>query len=185
MAEPATQSYRWSRETYARAVEAGIFGAGDLIELIEGELLTMTPQGSRHAAVATRVAARLGQAFGSGCHVRTQMPLAAGADSEPEPDVAIVDGSDFDYLEAHPATALLVVEVADDSLGRDRSVKQRLYARCGIPEYWIVALPVARLEVYRDPVDDGYRTVQSFGAGETVAPLARPAAAIFVADLLP
>ena len=144
MADPATRSYRWSREVYDRAVEAGIFGPGDLIELIEGELLTMTPQGSRHAAVATRVAARLGGVFGSGCHVRTQMPLAAGAESEPEPDVAVVDGSDFDYLDAHPATALLVVEVSDDSLGRDRSVKQRLYARCDIPEYWIVAIPEAR-----------------------------------------
>ncbi len=78
-----------------------------------------------------------------------------------------------------------MVEVSDDSLGRDRSVKQRPYARCGIPEYWIVALPDARLEIYRDPAGDGYRTVLSLGAGETVAPLARPAAAIAVADLLP
>ena len=185
MADPATRSYRWSREVYDRAVEAGIFGPGDLIELIEGELLTMTPQGSRHAAVATRVAARLGGVFGSGCHVRTQMPLAAGAESEPEPDVAVVDGSDFDYLDAHPATALLVVEVSDDSLGRDRSVKQRLYARCDIPEYWIVAIPEACLEVHRNPTGDGYRTVRSFRAGESVAPLARPAATIAVADLLP
>ncbi len=185
MVDAAIRSYRWSREAYDRAVEAGTFGDGDRIELIEGELVTMTPQGSRHAAVATRVATRLAAAFGSECHVRTQMPLAAGADSELEPDVAVVEGSDFDYLEAHPATARLVVEVSDDSVGRDRSVKQRLYARCGIPEYWIVALLDARLEVYRDPVGDGYRTVQSLGAGEAVAPLARPAAAIAVADLLP
>ena len=90
MADPATRSYRWSREIYDRAVQAGIFGPGDRVELIDGEILTMTPQGSRHAAVATRAAGLLGRAFGSGCHVRTRMPLAAGGDSEPEPAVAVV-----------------------------------------------------------------------------------------------
>ena len=185
MADVATRSYRWTREVYDRAVEAGIFGAGDRIELIDGEIVTMTPQGSRHAAVATRVAARLAAAFGARCHVRTQMPLAAGADSEPEPDVAVVEGNDFDYLDAHPATALLVVEVSDDSLRHDRSAKQRLYARCGIPEYWIVAIPDARLEVYRDPAGDSYRTMRPLRAGDTVAPLDQPAATIAVADLLP
>ena len=185
MSDPATRTYRWSRETYDRAVEAGIFGPGDRLELIDGEILTMTPQGSRPAAVATRAAGLLGRAFGSGCHVRTRMPLAAGGDSEPEPDVAVVECNEFDYLHAHPTTALLVVEVSDDSLTHDRTIKQRLYLRCGIPEYWIVALPEARVEVYRDPAGDAYRTVRSLCAGETVAPLARPDATIVVADLLP
>ena len=185
MADPATRSYRWSREAYDRAVQAGIFGPGDRIELIDGEILTMTPQGSRHAAVAARAAARLARAFGGGCHVRTRMPLAAGGHSEPEPDVAVVEGDEFDYLDAHPATALLVVEVSDDSLTRDRTIKQRLYARCGIPEYWIIAIPDARLEVHRDPTGDAYRSVRSLRAGDTVAPLARPNATIAVADLLP
>ena len=185
MADPATRSYRWSRETYDRAVEAGIFGPGDRIELIDGDILTMAPQGSRHAAVTTRAAARLARAFDSGCHVRTRMPLAAAGDSEPEPDVAIVAGDEFDYLDAHPATALLVVEVSDDSLTRARTIKQRLYAQCGIPEYWIVAIPDARVEVHRDPTGDAYRSVRSLRASETVAPLARPDATIAVADLLP
>lgn len=105
MADPATPTCRWSRETYDRAVEAGIFGPGDRVELIDGEILTLTPQGSRHAAVATRAAGLLARAFGSGCHVRTRMPLATGGDSEPEPDVAVVEGDEFDYLDAHPATA--------------------------------------------------------------------------------
>ena len=126
------------------------------------------------------------RAFGSGCHVRIQMPLAAGGDSEPEPDVAVVEGDEFDYLDAHPATALLVVEVSDDSLTRDRTIKQRLYARGGIPEYWVVAIPPKlRLDVYRDPVGDAYRTIRSLRTGETVAPLARADATIAVADLLP
>ena len=76
-------------------------------------------------------------------------------------------------------------EVAHESLRYDRTVKQHLYARCGIPEYWILALPEARLEVYRDPAEDGYRSVTSHGAGDTVAPLARPDAQVVVDDLLP
>ena len=113
------------------------------------------------------------------------MPLAASGDSEPEPDLAVVPGDALDYLDAHPSGALLVVEVSDDSLHRDRTVKQRLYARCGIPEYRIVALPDARLEVYRRPAGDGYRDAGFLRAGETIAPLAAPAEAIPVADLLP
>ena len=179
------ETYRWSREVYDRAVEAGVFGPEDRVELIEGELLTMAPQGSRHAAVATRVGALLARVFGDRGHVRTQMPLAADDDSEPEPDLAVVPGDALDYLDAHPAAALLIVEVADDSLRRDRSVKKRLYARCGIPEYWIVSLPDACLEVYRRPVGDAYRDAAALPAGETVAPLAAPSAVIPVSDLLP
>lgn len=115
--------------------------------------------------------------------VRIQSPLAAGDDSEP--DAAVVDGGIRDHRDAHPATALLVVEVADGSLRRDRTVKQRVYARCGIPEYWLVAIPDKRVEVYRDPAGDGYRTVSMHRCGDTVAPLARPAAAMAVNDLLP
>ena len=179
------EAYRWSRDVYDRAVAAGVFGPEDRIELIDGALLTMTPQGSRHAAIATRVGEALTRTLGRHGHVRTQMPLAASGDSEPEPDLAVVPGDALDYLDAHPSGALLVVEVSDDSLHRDRTLKQRLYARCGIPEYWIVALPDARLEVYRRPAGDGYRDAVFLLAGETIAPLAAPTEAIPVADLLP
>ena len=89
------------------------------------------------------------------------------------------------YRDTHPTSAVLVVEVSHDSLRHDRTVKQRLYARCGIPEYWILALPEARLEVYREPGGDAYTSMTSHGAGDKVAPLARPGAKIAVADLLP
>ena len=145
----------------------------------------MTAQGSRHAAIVDRAGEVLRGVFGDGCRVRMQCPLAMGDDSEPEPDLAVVPGRALDYVDAHPTTALLVVEVSDDSLRRDRTVKQRLYARHGIPEYWIIALPEERVEVYREPSDAGYRTVFMRRAGETLTPLARPAETIAVSDLLP
>ena len=178
-------TFRWTRERYDRAVEAGVFGPDDRIELIEGQLLAMNPQGSRHAAIVGQAGDVLRDVFGADCSIRTQCPLAAGDDSEPEPDIAVVPGRARNYLDAHPTSALLVVEVSDESLRRDRITKRRLYARHGIPEYWILALPDARLEVYRDPTPDGYRTVLIRRAGETIAPLARPATTIAVADLLP
>ena len=140
-------TYRWTREAYDRAVEAGVFGPDDRLELIDGQLLAMTPQGSRHAAIVDLTGDVLREVFGADHRVRMQCPLVAGDDSEPEPDLAVVPGSARDYLDAHPTGALLVVEVSDDSLRRDRLIKQRLYARHGIPEYWILALPDACLEV--------------------------------------
>ena len=94
-------------------------------------------------------------------------------------------GTIRDYGEAHPTEAVLVVEVSHESLRYDRTVKQRLYARCGIPEYWILALPESRLEVYRDPTGDAYQSVTTHAAGDKVAPLARPDVRIAVDDLLP
>ena len=185
MEPAATNRYRWSRAAYDRAAEAGVFNPDARLELIDGELLVMTPQGSRHATACALAADALRAAFGAGYYVRMQLPLAAGDDSEPEPDVAVVEGGIRDYLDAHPANAVLVVEVSDASLDHDRTAKQRLYARCGVPEYWIVALPDARLETYRDPAADGYRTVAIRRSGQTATPLARPGAAVAIDDLLP
>ena len=155
------------------------------LELINGDLQAMTPEGSRHTTAIDLVADYLGRAFGSGFHVRIQHPLAVDDYSEPEPDVAVVSGGIRDYRNAHPRSAALVVEVSDHSLQHDRTVKQRLYARCGIPEYWILALPNARLEIYRDPGEDGYDSVAIHGSGASVSPLGRPEALVVVDELLP
>ena len=177
--------YRLSRVEYDRAVVAGAFEPDAKLELIDGNLHAMTPEGTAHTTGMHLVADCLRQEFGSGFFVRIQNALAVDEYSEPEPDVAVVTGTVRDYRHAHPTSAVLVVEVSDESLQHDRTVKQRLYARAGIPEYWILAIPDARLEVYRDPDEDGYRSATRHAAGESVAPLARPDARIAVDDLLP
>ena len=177
--------YRLSRTEYDRAVEAGAFQPEAKLELIDGNLRAMTPEGTAHTTGMHLVADWLRHAFGEGFFVRIQNPLAIDEYSEPEPDVAVVTGTVRDYRHAHPASAVLIVEISHESLQYDRTVKQRLYARCGIPEYWILALPEARLEVYRHPTGDRYQNVTSLAAGDHVAPLARPEARIPVDDLLP
>ena len=177
--------YRLSRVEYDRAVEAGAFEPEAKLELIDGNLHAMTPEGTAHTTGMHLIADCLRQVFGSGFFVRIQNPLAVDDYSEPEPDVAVVTGTVRDYRYAHPTSATLVVEISDESLRHDRTFKRRLYARCGIPEYWILALPEARLEIYRDPTGDSYQSLTHHGAGDRVAPLARPDAQIVVDDLLP
>ncbi len=186
------QVRHWTRDEYIRMAEAGVFAPGERVELIEGEIIAMTPQKSPHAASVRLVQETLRGLFGPGFDVRPQLPLSLGPDSEPEPDVAVVRGNPRDYVQEHPTTAVLVVEVADTTLDFDRGRKAGLYARAVIPEYWIVNLPDRTLEVYRDPgplpdrpAEHGYRSVRRIGPADSVAPLASPAARVRVADLLP
>ena len=105
--------------------------------------------------------------------------------SEPEPDVAVVTGAARDYRDAHPTTALLIVEVADSSLDFDRGRKLALYARNGIEDYWILDVQAESLEVHREPRGDHYRQRQVLGTGDRIAPLHAANTPISVADLLP
>jgi Uma2 family endonuclease len=192
MKSPVVRTRRWTRLEYERMIEADILGPDDRIELLEGRLVVREPQHSPHAT-ATRLAQEaLGAAFGQGWDVRAGLPLALGPSSEPEPDVSVVRGSPRDFRDAHPTSAVLVVEVAQTSLRLDRTGKAHVYAKAGVPDYWIVNLLTGVLEVYRDPVAIDperrrweYRMVRSLGPGESISPLAAPHASIAVADLLP
>jgi Uma2 family endonuclease len=186
------QVKRWTREAYDRMIVAGIFAPGERVELIDGEIIEMSPQKSPHSTAISLTADTLRVAFGAGHHVRVQMPLALDPHSEPEPDVAVVLGSPRNYRDAHPSSALLVVEVTDSTLAYDREQKGSLYARAGIADYWVLNLGGRRLEVYRDPVPSpearygwSYRTVQHHSADDYVSPIAAPQTRIAVADLLP
>lgn len=179
--------WRLTRGEYYRLGELGFFD-GKRVELLNGEVIEMSPVGSPHTMSTSLVAQALGAAFGPGYYVRTRQPLRISG-SEPEPDVAVVAGGPRDYPE-HPATALLVVEVADTSLTLDLTGKAELYATAGIAEYWVIDLGARTLHVLRDPHPIGvgghrYFAVRVLAEADTVAPLAAPQSAIRVADLLP
>lgn len=165
--------------------EAGILRPEDRVELIDGEILTMSPQRSPHAVAVRLAQEALRAAFGSGFDVRPQLPLTLGEATEPEPDLAVVAGEPRDYRNAHPTTALLVVEVAESSLAFDRSVKSRLYAGAGIPEYWIVDLAGGAVEVLRSPGGGEYRKREVLHPKASIAPEASPDSPVPVSDLLP
>ena len=108
--------------------------------------------------------------------------MALASDSEPEPDLSVVPGNPMDYWDAHPATALLLVEVSDTTLEHDRRRKGSLYARANIQDYWIVNIIDRCVEVYREPHEGVYRSCQQCFPGADLSPLSAPKARISVAD---
>jgi Uma2 family endonuclease len=149
--DPPLRTRRWTRSEYDRLIRYGVFGEDEHVELLDGHLVVREPQGSRHSAAVVALQQALARAFGAGFHVRPQLPIALDDSSEPEPDAVVVQGAPWDYASRHPATPLLLVEIAETSLAIDRSYKGSLYARARIADYWIVNLAESFLEVYREP----------------------------------
>ena len=192
MSTSAPQVRRWMRDEYRKMAEYGLFAPEERVELIEGDIVEMSPKRSSHSTSTTLAGDALRLAFGRGYTVRIQEPLALGPTSEPEPDVAVVRGMARDYRDEHPSSALLIVEVAESSLTYDRTTKASLYAKSGVMDYWVVNLQDNQVEVYRDPVQRvdqpfgyGYSTAAIYKSSETIAPLAAPDKIIAVNDLLP
>ncbi len=186
--------YLWTRDKYEQATALGLLGPEDHVELIEGEIVQKMPQNNPHQSAIGAMQEALGTAFPTGHWVRIQMPLALGGRSMPEPDLAVVVGGWREYRQGAPTaeTTRLVVEVADSTLPSDRATKASLYARSGIPEYWIVNLNDRVLEVHRQPgpiadalLGHGYLDLRHLSGAETVSPLAAPGMTIAVSDLLP
>ena len=165
-------------------IDAGIVGEDDHVELLEGAIVEVSPEGERHARVIERLTRALVRALGEEFKVRPQLPLTL-VDSEPEPDIAVVRAEDAASADEHPGRALLVIETSSGSLGHNRSVKARVYARAAIPEYWLVNLNGRCVEVHRDPdpASGRYRTVASVAAGETLAAAGLPGFSLAVASL--
>ena len=174
-------------ERYLRLVDEGVLGPDDRVELLEGVIVAMAPHSPRHAAGIHCVTEVLFQAVAGRATVRCQLPLATGPSSVPEPDVAVVPGSRSDYVQSHPTSALLVVEVADSSLPQDRLTKTAIYAAAAIPEFWIVNLRDGVVEVFRDPMpsERRYATTAVAARGEYVELVSLPDLRVAVVDMIP
>lgn len=144
-----------SADAFHRMGETGILGPQDRVELIDGEIIDMSPIGALHAAIVARLTSHFSQVLGGQAIVWCQNPLRLDDFSEPEPDIAILrPRADF-YTTAHPGPAdvLFVIEVADTSLAYDLGTKVPLYARHGIPEVWVIDAATRQIRVFREPVD--------------------------------
>jgi len=179
------QTKQWTRKEYQQMAEAGLFRPNERVELIHGEIFTMSPQNSRHAVAIGNTEAALQRAFGPEHWVRVQMPLALSSDSEPEPDLAVVPGPRNTYLTDHPVTALLIVEISDTTLHFDQNEKLSLYAQGQISEYWIVNVANHTLEVYRNPQGSSYEEHHTLSPTQSINPPHTPNHSILVGDLLP
>ena len=171
---------------YHLMAQAGILHEDDRVELIDGEIVEMAPIGSRHAAHVNRLNRVFTQALGEGVIVSVQNPISLGERCEPQPDLTLLRPRPDFYAQAHPGPEdiLLVVEVADSSLGYDRGVKVPLYARFGIPETWVMDLAAAGIQVYRHPHQGRYLEARHAARGEHISPQALPEVTLAVAELL-
>jgi Uma2 family endonuclease len=170
------------RAEYDRLAELGAFG-DEHVELLYGIVVAMTPKGPPHESVVQRLTRIFSRAFDGHAMVRIGAPLAASDGSEPEPDVAVVPLGDYD--DEHPREALLVVEVSQASLTLDLGAKARLYAECGVHEYWVVNLVDDLLEVRTEIVRGAYARVTPYRRGETLPLPVLRGVTVAVDDILP
>lgn len=161
---------------YHRMGDAGILTPTDRVELIEGEILRMSPIGRRHAACVDRFTALFSKRLGGRAIVRIQNPVILDRHSEPQPDVTLLTPRPDFYEERapRPADVLLIVEVVESSAGYDRAIKLPLYARRGISEVWLVDLANERLEAFHGPTLRAYRAHATLARGQRIAPRAFP-----------
>jgi len=177
--------HRLTRRDYYRMGEAGILGRDNRVELLEGQLVDMSPIGPRHAIVTENLIALLVTAFAGRAWLRCQDPVVLNDGSEPQPDLALVQRPWRGYPDTHPGPddIFLLIEVADSSLEFDRTVKLELYARAGVREVWIVDLTTDVVFVHRDPSGDRYGSVVRVEAPATLGVESLPGVTIPVAGV--
>lgn len=185
-AEIELARHRFTVAEYMRMAEVELLGEDSRVELLWGEIVEMSPINVAHVLCVNRLNTLLSAKLTNRAIVSVQNPIQLNEYSLPQPDVALwalPSGEGHGQL-AGPDDVLLAIEVADTSIRHDQQVKGKLYSEAGIADYWIVNLPKRRIEVYREPRPDGYRTVTSYAPGETLSPLAFADVVLSVGDVL-
>lgn len=172
---------------YFEMVDSGLIVADDHVELLEGLIVASPPQSPYHSAILHHVQTLLQSKLPDGVLVRAQTPFLAGPKSVPEPDVAVIPGRNADYLRRYPSRTHLLVEIADSSLAQDRFTKTEIYARAGVPAYWIVNLKDRSVECFTAPDQISARysgTLRATGSMRLPLP-AFPDVEILAAEIFP
>lgn len=169
----APTPHRFTRQEYHRLAESRLL-ADERVELLDGVIITMSPQNSPHAATIHRLLFTLFPSLGDAAYIRVQAPIVLNDWSEPEPDIVICQPDPSDYAQHHPRSdqVMVVIEVADSSLAYDQVQKAQAYAASGIPEYWIVNLTARSVAILTNPSRDNgqYQNEQIKGEDDTVFP---------------
>ena len=180
------QKHSFSVDDYHRMAEVGLLSEDSRVELIEGEIIEMSPIGSTHAGTVKRSSAFINRVFGDSLIVSVQDPIRIDDFSEPQPDIALLKPRKDFYSKSHPKPedVLVVVEVTDTSVDYDRNVKLPLYARAGILEAWLMVLARDFIEVHSQPKNGKYQKVQRLRRGKTLISSTLPKFSCRVEDLL-
>lgn len=178
--------HRFDIDEYHRMIEAGILTENDRVELIDGEIVEMTPIGSPHAGCVDALTRALVLGLGESAWVRIQNPVTIAPHSEPEPDVVVARARSEGYASSHPepGDVLLLIEIGDSSVTFDRGIKVPLYARAGIREVWLVDLTEGAIDAHREPGAEDYARCERVTGG-VLSPLAFPDLELPVAAILP
>jgi Uma2 family endonuclease len=186
LVQPRLKTFRLNVSQYHQMSEAGILSENDKVELINGEIIEMSPIGRRHAACVDRINRLFSNILGIKVIVRVQNPIILNNLSEPEPDIALLKPRADFYESGHPQPQdiFLLIEVADSSLEYDRDVKIPLYATSGISEVWLVDIYEQVIIVYRYPSENGYSDIQTLSRGEKLSIQAFPEINLVVNDIL-
>ncbi len=176
----------WTVQDYHRMSDLGILDPNERTELIEGQIILMTAEGTPHVVTLQLLATNLQSQLETDL-IRTQDPIRLDDFSEPEPDLAIVKGTILDYAEHHPVPEdiYLVIEVADSTLKQDCEVKDKLYARSSIAEYWVIDIKNRQVHIFRDPTATGYTSQLILTETHSISPLAFPHIILSIASILP
>jgi Uma2 family endonuclease len=177
----------WTVQDYYRMSDLGILDSNERTELIAGQIVLMTAKGTAHVITLQLLANHIQAQLGTTALIRTQDPIRLDNFSEPEPDLAIVKGTILDYAEHHPVSEdiYLVIEVADSTLKQDCQVKDKLYARSNIAEYWVVDINNRQVHLFRDPTATGYTSQLILSETHSISPLAFPNLVLSIASILP
>ena len=173
-------------EEYHKMAEAGILNSHDKVELINGEIIHMSPIGSKHQSVVDKLTYLFNRGLQDKAIIRVQGPIQIKDWSEPEPDITLLKTKSDFYSKQHPKSKdiYLVVEVADSSLEFDKEVKLPIYAKAKIKEYWIVNLIDNQIEIYHTPQDDIYKQITIAKIGDKISCKAFSKKLISVKDIL-
>lgn len=177
---------KFTVEQYHKMAESGILTENDRVELIQGEVIEMSPIGRRHASCVARLTRLFTLRLGETAIVWPQNPIELDDTSEPQPDLTLLQPRPDFYESGHPQPEdiFLIVEVADTTAKFDRGVKIPLYAKDNIAEVWLVDINQQCIEVYRQPSPTGYKNVQTFQRGQTLSIQAFPDIEITVDEVL-
>ena len=176
---------KWALDEYHSMIESGLLD-GRSVELLNGEIVEMSPEGESHAYLSHEAAKYLGRLLGQQADIRQGKPITISiGHSEPEPDIAVVQSLGREYLQHHPypENIFWLIEFSDTSLSKDLEEKRKTYALANIQEYWVVNLRDQQIIVFRHPMHSDYQTETRLTTG-SLSPLAFPAMQISVQCLL-